>query len=125
MRKWTEKISGWLKKGKDDAKMILDIPWEVEITDGEAFDRILARHPRFPFPVSMAVSDEFVQMVIDQVFAVGVLRSRGDMDHAPALAQAAVDARNGRILRSGVDVDSVPAPDELAGQIPNIDVHPA
>ena len=65
MQEWTDKLSNWLKKGKDDSNTILDMPWEVTVVEGDVFDRIQAHHPRFPFPVNMAVSEGFVQMVID------------------------------------------------------------
>jgi len=65
MLKWTKKIRDWLRKGKEDSEMILDIPWDVKVEENEKFDRIKASHPRFPFPVLIHVSEQFVQLHID------------------------------------------------------------
>ncbi|NJE30105.1 DNA-binding protein [Thermococcus sp. 18S1] len=51
----------WLRSGSEDAEDIVDLPWNVSEI-GEA--TYVAEHPKMPFTLVVAFSDEFVHLVI-------------------------------------------------------------
>jgi len=66
---WTEKFAGWLKKGKEDADKLLDIPWDIEVSVGEdeeeKEDIITAMHPKIPFPILIRITARFANLIMD------------------------------------------------------------
>ncbi|MDP7265659.1 MAG: hypothetical protein QGH39_08900 [Candidatus Thermoplasmatota archaeon] len=65
MMEWTEKFTRWLKKGKEDATKVLDMPWDIEVKVEEDKDIITAVHPKIPFPVVIHVTKEFANIYMD------------------------------------------------------------
>jgi len=66
---WTEKFANWLKKGKEDAEKLLDIPWDIEVSVGgegeEKDDIITAMHPKIPFPIMIRITARFANLIMD------------------------------------------------------------
>lgn len=65
---WTEVISTWLKEGHDDAKNLLDYPWDVvvnKLEGGIEREVIVASHPKIPFNIEVVVSKHFTNLVIN------------------------------------------------------------
>jgi len=62
---WTEKFTRWLKKGKEDADRVLDMPWDIEVKVEEEKEIITAAHPKIPFPIVIHVTEEFANIYMD------------------------------------------------------------
>ena len=62
---WTEKFTRWLKKGKEEATTVLDMPWDIEVKVEEDKDLITATHPKIPFPIVIHVTKEFANIYMD------------------------------------------------------------
>lgn len=62
---WTEKFTRWLKKGKEEASRVIDMPWDIEVKVEEEKDIITAAHPKIPFPIVIHVSEEFANIYMD------------------------------------------------------------
>ena len=56
-----ELVAKWLREGRDDAKMLVDLPWQVRVREGY----LEASHPRFPFKVKMLKRDEILTLIVD------------------------------------------------------------
>ena len=62
---WTERFSKWLKKGKEEADKVLDMPWDIEVEEAEEENIITATHPKIPFPIMIHVSKLFANLYMD------------------------------------------------------------
>ena len=62
---WTEKFSGWLKGGKEEADKVLDFPWDIEVTEGEEEDVLTATHPKIPFPMVIHITKQYANLFMD------------------------------------------------------------
>ncbi|MBA3046554.1 MAG: hypothetical protein KKH41_01570 [Candidatus Thermoplasmatota archaeon] len=71
--KWTPKIKKWLEDGRDGAEDILDIPWDVALTEGEKSDCMEASLPSIPFGIDIFVSKDFISMYLDMRYATDTL----------------------------------------------------
>ena len=56
-----ELVAKWLREGKDDAKMLVDLPWQVR--EGEGY--LEASHPRFPFKVKILKRGDILTLIVD------------------------------------------------------------
>jgi len=62
---WTDKFIKWLKKGKEDAERLLDIPWDISVKQGPKENVITATHPKIPLPLKIYVSKYFANLYMD------------------------------------------------------------
>ncbi|HDJ27359.1 MAG TPA: hypothetical protein ENF35_03525 [Aciduliprofundum sp.] len=56
-----ELVAKWLREGRDDAKMLVDLPWQVREREGY----LEASHPRFPFKVKILKRGEILTLIVD------------------------------------------------------------
>lgn len=54
-------VAKWLREGRDDAKMLVDLPWQVREREGY----LEASHPRFPFKVKILKRGEILTLIVD------------------------------------------------------------
>jgi len=77
--KWTNKIKKWLETGHDDADDIIDIPWDIALTEGEKYDLIQASLPSIPFGIDIHVGEEFIGLYLDMKYSTDVLEVKDKM----------------------------------------------
>ncbi len=53
-----EEIEKWLKKGRDDAEDLVDLPWNVKNENGV----LIGEHPKIPFILYVKEDDKFVRL---------------------------------------------------------------
>ncbi len=61
-------IEKWLKKGDDNAKRIIDLPWNVNRTEDENGINLTASYPRFPFTLIFRIDNYNTVIVLDMQF---------------------------------------------------------
>lgn len=54
-------VLAWLTNGNDDARDIVDLPWQVEQIERDMY---LAEHPSVPMHLIVAFSEEFVHLIV-------------------------------------------------------------
>ncbi len=62
---WVNNIKDWLEDGEDLAENIIDIPWEVEVSEGEITDALFCSHPSTPFDIMIIISKEFAALYLN------------------------------------------------------------
>ncbi len=56
-----ELVAKWLREGRDDARLIVDLPWTVEVKEGV----LEASYPRFPFKVRILRRGDVLTLFVD------------------------------------------------------------
>lgn len=56
-----ERVIQWLKEGRDDAKDIVDLPWNVRKVKEHFY---IAEYPKMPFVLNIMFSEEFVYLMV-------------------------------------------------------------
>ncbi len=54
-------VVNWLRSGRDDAKDIVDLPWNVKEIGPHKY---LAEHPKMPFQLLLIFTEDFVRLVV-------------------------------------------------------------
>ena len=80
--KKAELVEKWLKEGSDDAKNIIDLPWEVEKEIDKEDDSIVlvAKHLRFPMPIIFRIDDYNTTVIMQINYPTDSLDSRERME---------------------------------------------
>ena len=61
MDKLEDEVLTWLRSGRDDAKDIVDLPWNVREIEPHKY---LAEHPRMPFQLLLIFTEDFVRLLV-------------------------------------------------------------
>lgn len=61
MGEFESKVLEWLASGADDAKDIVDLPWNVQPIEKGKY---LAEHPRMPFQLLLVFTGDFVKLIV-------------------------------------------------------------
>ena len=73
-------IEKWLKKGSDDAKKIIDLPWNVTRSENENGINLFASYPRFPFTLLFRIDNYNTVVVLDMGFPTDSLDVQERLD---------------------------------------------
>lgn len=79
---WTEKISNWLSEGKDGAELLIDYPWDIQVTgiEGQADKTLItASHPKIPFNVEVVIGKHFANLVINPIIPTDAMEANERM----------------------------------------------
>ena len=61
MEELEKEVINWLRSGRDDAKDIVDLPWNVREIGPH---RYLAEHPKMPFQLLLIFTEDFIRLVV-------------------------------------------------------------
>jgi len=107
--KKAELIEKWLKEGSDDAKSIVDLPWQVEKETGEDESQItlVATHLRFPLPIIFRIDNYNTTIIIDLGYVTDSLDVRDRMEIYRNLLKANTQIPYAKTGLVGDDLDIV------------------
>ncbi len=80
--KKAEYIEKWLREGTDDAKSIIDLPWDVKREEDKENDVIVlvAKHLRFPMPIVFRVDDYNTTVMLEIDYATDSMEPKERME---------------------------------------------
>ena len=73
-------IEEWLKNGSDDAKKIIDLPWNVTRSEEESGIDLSANYPRFPFTLLFRIDNYNTVIVLDMKMPTDSLELQDRLD---------------------------------------------
>ena len=75
-------IEKWLKEGTDDAKNIIDLPWNVQREEDKENDAIVlvAKHLRFPMPIVFRIDDYNTTVMLEIDYATDSMDPKQRME---------------------------------------------
>ncbi len=75
-------IEKWLKEGTDDAKNIIDLPWNVQREEDKENDAIIlvAKHLRFPMPIVFRIDDYNTTVMLEIDYATDSMDPKQRME---------------------------------------------
>ena len=76
----TDLIEEWLKKGDDNAKKIIDLPWNVTRSEDENGINLFASYPRFPFTLLFRIDNYNTVIALDMKFPTDSLDVQERLD---------------------------------------------
>ena len=73
-------IEEWLKKGDDNAKKIINLPWNVIRSEEENGINLFASYPRFPFTLLFRIDNYNTVIALDMKFPTDSLNVQDRLD---------------------------------------------
>lgn len=61
MEELENEVINWLRSGRDDAKDIVDLPWNVREIEPHKY---LAEHPKMPFQLLLIFTGDFIRLLV-------------------------------------------------------------